>query len=107
VDDGRLEELYARADALVVPGIEEFGIAAVEAQAAGRPVIAANAGGARETVVAGETGWLVPPDDVGALARAMRQSTDEFDPAAIRRHAERFSAESFRHRLLEAIGDLL
>jgi glycosyltransferase involved in cell wall biosynthesis len=107
VDDGTLEELYARADALVVPGIEEFGIAAVEAQAAGRPVIAANAGGARETVVAGETGWLVPPDDVAALARVMRQNTDEFDPVAIRRHAERFSAESFRLRLLEAIGDLL
>lgn len=107
VDDGKLEELYAHASALVVPGVEEFGIAAVEAQAAGRPVIAANAGGVRETVVAGETGWLVPPDDVAALAQAMRRDTGEFDPAAIRRHAERFSAEAFRVRLLEAIEDLL
>jgi glycosyltransferase involved in cell wall biosynthesis len=107
VDDRRLEELYARAAALVVPGVEEFGIAAVESQAAGRPVIAANAGGARETVVPGETGWLVPPDDITALVRAMRRSTDEFDPLAIRRHAERYSADGFRRRFLNAIEDLL
>jgi glycosyltransferase involved in cell wall biosynthesis len=107
VDDHRLEELYAQAAALVVPGVEEFGIAAVESQAAGRPVIAANAGGARETVVPGETGWLVPPDDVGALAQAMRRDTSEFDPATIRQHAERFSPAGFRRRLLEAIEDLL
>jgi glycosyltransferase involved in cell wall biosynthesis len=107
VDDHRLEELFARAAALVVPGVEEFGIAAVESQAAGRPVIAANAGGVLETVVPGETGWLVPPDDVHAMARAMRRDTSEFDPTAIRRHAERFSPASFRERLLDAIGDLL
>jgi glycosyltransferase involved in cell wall biosynthesis len=107
VDDHTLEELYARAAALVVPGVEEFGIAAVESQAAGRPVIAANAGGSRETVLPDETGWLVPPDDVGALARAMRRDTGEFDPATIRQHAEHFSAAGFRRRLLEAVEDLL
>jgi glycosyltransferase involved in cell wall biosynthesis len=107
VDDRRLEELYARAAALVVPGVEEFGIAAVESQAAGRPVIAADVGGVRETVVPEETGWLVPPDDVGALARAMRRDTSTFDPAAIRRHAERYSPANFQRRLVEAIEDLL
>ena len=59
VSDSELATLYSRALALVVPNIEEFGIAAVEAQAAGRPVIAADAGGAQETVINGDTGVLV------------------------------------------------
>ena len=106
VDDRRLEELYAGAAALVVPGVEEFGIVAVESQAAGRPVIAIDAGGSRETVVHEGTGWLVP-DDVTAMSRAMRRDTSQLDPDFIRRHAERFSPEVFRQRLLEAIDDLL
>jgi glycosyltransferase involved in cell wall biosynthesis len=107
IDDAQLEREYAMAGALVVPNVEEFGIAAVEAQAAGRPVIAADAGGARETVVHDETGWLVRPDDVDALAATMRRDLSAFDGEAIRRHAARFSPEAFRARLLEAIGDLL
>ena len=88
--------------------MEEFGIAAVEAQAAGRPVIAADAGGARETVVEGETGRLVPPDDVDALAQdpaagRRRGSTRE----AIRRNAERFSTEVFQSNLLQAVDRLV
>jgi glycosyltransferase involved in cell wall biosynthesis len=107
IDDGELERVYATTGALVVPNVEEFGIAAVEAQAAGRPVIAADGGGARETVVDGETGWLVRPDDVEALAATMRRDLSAFDGAAIRRHAERFSPEAFRARMLEVLGDLL
>src|SRR5215207_2150746 len=61
VDDDELARLYSRALALVVANVEEFGIAAVEAQAAGRPVVAPAAGGTLETVVSGKTGVLVPP----------------------------------------------
>jgi glycosyltransferase involved in cell wall biosynthesis len=50
---------------------EAFGRVAVEAQAMGRPVIATDHGGARETVVHGESGWLVPPKDAAALADAL------------------------------------
>lgn len=50
---------------------EAFGRVMVEAQAMGRPVIATDHGGARETVRAGETGWLVPPGDAEALASAL------------------------------------
>lgn len=104
LDDGALAELYPRARALVVPNVEEFGIAAVEAQAAGRPVLAADAGGARETVIEGETGVRVPPDDVGALAEAMRNVDWEgFDPARVREHARRFSTDSFRRRFMEEV----
>ena len=68
--DDELARLYAGAQTLVVPNVEEFGIAAVEAQAAGRPVVGIDAGGVRETVLPGQTGLLVPPDDVTALAAA-------------------------------------
>jgi glycosyltransferase involved in cell wall biosynthesis len=99
VEDHELVELYAHARALVLPNVEEFGIAAVEAQAAGRPVIAAAAGGALETVQEGVTGQLVPPDDGTALKRTLSSfDPDDFDAGMIREHAEHFSAESFRER---------
>jgi glycosyltransferase involved in cell wall biosynthesis len=99
VDDGELEELYSRALALVLPNVEEFGIAAVEAQAAGRPVLAVDAGGARETVVAGETGLLVP-QTADALGEAMREvDFAGFDVRAARANAQRFSADEFRSAL--------
>jgi glycosyltransferase involved in cell wall biosynthesis len=108
VSDGELEALYPRALALVVPGVEEFGIAAVEAQAAGRPVVGANAGGLTETVIDGETGVLVPEDDADALAEALRE-TDfaRFDPARVRRNAERFSTDAFQRRLAAEVAQAL
>jgi glycosyltransferase involved in cell wall biosynthesis len=100
VDDGALADLYARARAVVVPNVEEFGIVAVEAQAAGRPVLAAGAGGALETVVDGRTGVLVPPGDEDALAEAMREvDFAAFAPEAAVANAARFSAARFRARL--------
>lgn len=105
VEDEELVELYAHARALVLPNVEEFGIAAVEAQAAGRPVIAAAAGGALETVREGVTGQLVPPDDGTALKRTLRAfDPDEFDADMIREHASNFSTESFRHRFSQEVG---
>ncbi len=107
VDDERLRREYATSGALVVPSIEEFGIVAVEAQAAGCPVIAADGGGAQETVRPDETGWLVPPDDVDALSATLRRPVDQFDPAAMRRNAERFSAAAFRARLVETVDEIM
>lgn len=102
LDDATLADVYAKARAFAMPAVEEFGIVAVEAHAAGRPVLAAGAGGALEIVVGGETGAFAPPRDVGAMAAAMRAvDWDAFDPAAIRARAELFSAERFRARLVE------
>jgi glycosyltransferase involved in cell wall biosynthesis len=107
VDDAELVGLVARARAQIVPNVEEFGIAAVEAQAAGRPVVAAAAGGALETVIDGETGVLVQPNDVDALAEALRETDfDRFDGARIRANAERFSVEAFRTRLTAEVARL-
>jgi glycosyltransferase involved in cell wall biosynthesis len=98
--DRELAELYAGALALVVPGVEEFGIAAVEAQAAGRPVIAVGRGGVLETVRDGETGVLLERGDADELAEAMREvDFGRFDGEAIARHAQAFSTARFRERL--------
>jgi glycosyltransferase involved in cell wall biosynthesis len=108
VDDSALATLYARAAALVMPNVEEFGITAVEAQAAGRPVIGVNAGGARETVVHGKTGWLVPPDDLDALTHALRSDYHEgrlAPPAEIQQHAQRFSKTVFQQRMRAAVDE--
>ncbi|MBV9604682.1 MAG: glycosyltransferase [Solirubrobacterales bacterium] len=108
VEDQELVDLYANARALVLPNVEEFGIAAVEAQAAGRPVIAAAAGGALETVREGITGRLVPPDDAPALERTLREfNAREFDTGVIRRHAEQFSAAAFRERFSQQVQQAL
>jgi glycosyltransferase involved in cell wall biosynthesis len=105
VGDRELERLYATAAALVVPNVEEFGIAAVEAQAAGRPVVAVDAGGVRETIVPERTGVLVTPGDPGALARALRGDLGRFDPSEIRAHARHFSREAFQARLHEVVEE--
>lgn len=64
--------LLAAADVVVVPSLHEgLGVAALEAMAAARPVIASRIGGLAEVVIDGETGWLVPPGDAGALAAAL------------------------------------
>jgi glycosyltransferase involved in cell wall biosynthesis len=98
--DEELVELYASARAVVVPSVEEFGITAVEAQAAGRPVIAAAAGGALETVLDGETGRLAIPDDVESFTRALGELDElDFDPARAMINAERFSVAAFQRRL--------
>lgn len=106
VSDKELERLYAGALALVIPNVEEFGIAGVEAQAAGRPVLALDQGGARETVIDGETGVLVGSEAPGAFAEAM-QAVDftNFDPTAARTNAERFAPELFRTRLRALVAD--
>ncbi len=93
---------------------ESFGRVAVEAQAMGRPVIASDHGGARETVLPGQTGWLVPPGDAKALARtlamaiALDAETREATAAAARAHVSaRFSLERMCEETLALYESLL
>jgi glycosyltransferase involved in cell wall biosynthesis len=100
VTDADLVELYPQALAVVVPSEEEFGITAVEGQAAGRPVIAAAAGGALETVIDGKTGLFATLDQPDSFAVAMRRIGDlDFVPAFAQENAARFSVANFRTRL--------
>jgi glycosyltransferase involved in cell wall biosynthesis len=100
-------ELYARCRALLFPPLEDFGIAPLEAMAAGRPVIAFGQGGARETVV--PPGGTDPPtglfferqtaaDLMAAIERFEREAA-AFEPKALRRHAEAFDRPVFKERV--------
>jgi glycosyltransferase involved in cell wall biosynthesis len=96
LSDAAVAEVLQGARALVVTAAEEFGIAAVESQAAGRPVIARHGGGALETIVDGVTGcwWSGGPRE---LARTVKQFDDtSVDPRACVRNAVRFDKASFR-----------
>jgi len=106
VDESRLLDLYRACRALVYPGNEDFGIVMAEAQACGAPVIALDAGGARDIVKDGITGWLVREQKMDAFRAAVqRAANEELDAAVIRRRAERFSAERFRHEIRHVIED--
>ena len=105
VGDGELARLYARARALVVPNIEEFGITAVESMAAGRPVVGLAAGGAAESVIEGRTGVLLDRGDADEIADALRHTDfDRFDPAELRGRAEEFRPERFRELLMAEVA---
>jgi glycosyltransferase involved in cell wall biosynthesis len=107
-DDDELADLYAQARAVIVPSMEEFGIVAVEAQAAGRPVIAAGVGGATETVIDGQTGRLARLDDVDSFVEAIHSLEElDFEPERAAQNAERFSVEKFKHRLTEYVAEVL
>lgn len=92
VDRETLRRLYQGCQALIFNQQEDFGIAALEAQACGRPVIAFGAGGALETVNNGQTGILFSAQTVEALTGAIeRFDTRNFDGGMIRSHALTFN----------------
>jgi glycosyltransferase involved in cell wall biosynthesis len=103
--DGEVRHLLARCTALILPGIEDFGLTPIEAQAVGRPAVAYAAGGALETVEDGVTGFLFREQSPDALAAAIRCAEGEALPAdRLRAAAERFDAAVFASRLGSILG---
>jgi len=95
-----LVRLFQGARAFIFPGLEDFGIAPVEAQAAGRPVIAYAGGGALDTVIPGQTGEFFAEQTVDSLKGALEAfDPNAYDPAICRASAERFSVERFENEL--------
>jgi len=98
--------LMARCRAFIFPGEEDFGMAPVEAQAAGRPVVAYAAGGSLETVVDGETGVLFREPTVESLMEAIERGRGiAFDPGRLRRHARLFDVGVFRERISAFVAE--
>ena len=110
VPEDELIELYARCKALILPGEEDFGIAPIEAQASGRPVIAYGAGGVLDTVVPGETGIFFQQQSAEHLNAAIQRFEDNsksFDPYLIREHASKFSKEIFKEKFVRHVEQCL
>jgi glycosyltransferase involved in cell wall biosynthesis len=117
VGDAKLAELYSRCQAVIFSGEEDFGIVPLEAQASGRPVIAYDRGGARETVIgvddrgrdAGRppTGIFFSQAAPASLIEAVERYRDVkhmFDPAALRRHASGFSRARFKSEMKQIVS---
>jgi glycosyltransferase involved in cell wall biosynthesis len=104
----KLIGLFERCHAYLLPGIEDFGIAPVEAMACGKPVVAYRAGGALETVVDGTTGVLFDRADTAGLTDAIeRLDSITFEPMRLREMALRFDRSQFLLRwvaLLQRLG---
>ena len=101
-------ELMRGCKAFLFPGLEDFGIAPVEAMSAGRPVIAFRGGGALDTVVPGKTGEFFDTQTPESLQQAVQQFDPfAYDPAACRAQAERFSQQEFRRRVLDSLEELV
>lgn len=102
--DSVVQELLGKAKGFVHAAEEDFGIALVEAQAAGCPVIAYGSGGAAESVLHGETGLLYPNQNAAALCAAVEayeSGSYSFDPADLQANARRFSRERFQQALAD------
>jgi glycosyltransferase involved in cell wall biosynthesis len=106
LEDEQIRDRYQRCRAVLMPGVEDFGMVPVEAQACGRPVVALAEGGAVESVVDGVTGVLVQDRSVEAFAAALRDvSSRQFDTAAIRRHAGSFGKARFQEQFRAVLDD--
>jgi len=104
VTQDALRDLYRRAEMLLQPGLEDFGIAAVEALACATPVLALGSGGVRDIVRDGSDGLFFDRDEVGEIAAAIdKLRRMQFNSMNLRERAEIFSAERFTRRL----GELL
>lgn len=111
-----MTEAYMLSHLVAVPSVqpESFGRVAIEAQSMGRLVIASDHGGARETIVANETGYLVLPGDAGALAEAIRfalhrdgkmtKAMAEFAAQHVEQH---FSLEQMKQKTIAVYRELL
>jgi glycosyltransferase involved in cell wall biosynthesis len=106
--DEDIRELYGQTAGVLLPGVEDFGMVPVEAQACGAPVVALRAGGACETVQDEVTGVLVNDGSAEGFAEALSHlGSLTLDPTVIRANAERYSRERFMSEFQAAVADAI
>ena len=108
LEDEMVVRILAGCKALIIPGIEDFGLVSLEAQALGKPVIAYRDGGSLETVINGKTGILFDTQSEGSLKTAIKKLEEiRINPKDCQDNAYRFSKEIFIHRLKELVATIV
>ena len=105
--DKERNEVMSKAIAFIHPQEEDFGIAAVESMACGRPVIAYKSGGALETIIEGETGEFFEEQTWESLADTViefHQKKNEYNPESIKVHAEKFDTSVFKEKINDFVN---
>jgi glycosyltransferase involved in cell wall biosynthesis len=106
--DELVVQILAGCKALIIPGIEDFGLVSLEAQALGKPVVAFKEGGALETVIENKTGIFFEVQTVDSLKEALvKLDTVRINPEDCRRNAETFSKEKFIKTFKQTVASLL
>lgn len=104
----KIRELLQHCQAFIFPGLEDFGIAPVEALSVGRPVVAFKGGGALDTVMPGVTGEYFVEATVDSLVKTLQDfDATAYNPANCRVQAEKFSTENFRYKLMMYLEEVV
>jgi glycosyltransferase involved in cell wall biosynthesis len=104
VEDDERFDLIAKAEGFLFPGIDDFGISAVEALAAGTPVIALKAGGALDYIIDGENGIFFAKKNIEGLSSAIKRFRElKFSSTAVSESAKKFSETEFKNKIQEFI----
>jgi glycosyltransferase involved in cell wall biosynthesis len=113
LDRPELAASYRRADVLVLPSRHDsFGRVVVEAMATGLPALVSENVGAKEVITEGKNGWVVPADDIDALANQMRWCIEHSDQVAAMRGpaadaATKYTWAAYRDRVVDALGGMV
>jgi glycosyltransferase involved in cell wall biosynthesis len=104
VSEEEKRKLLSECIALIHPQEEDYGLTPIEAMASGRPVIAYNAGGAKETVIDGKTGQLFNEQSWEALIDTIiKFKHGQYNPQEIKEHAEKFNSQKFYQQIKEFV----
>jgi glycosyltransferase involved in cell wall biosynthesis len=106
--NAQLVEHFKTATGFIFPSLDDFGIVAVEALAAGTPLIAYKGGGALDYVLPGKTGQFFGHQTVESLVKSLSSfKTDSYDQAALRQAAKEFSPAAFRKKMAAFVSNCL